>query len=168
MTPDPTGRLTRLDPAQYDLTLKRRFRAPIEDVWASLTESNRTERWYGPWRGESGIGRTIEVQMGFEEDASWMTMQIDACDAPRRLALSATNDYGVWRLELTLSEAGGVTELEFVQHLDDTTPVENIGPGWEFYLDMLVASREDKPLPAFEDYYPAQQAYYADQAAAAG
>jgi len=27
--------------------MSRTFRAPIEDVWASLTESERTVRWFG-------------------------------------------------------------------------------------------------------------------------
>ena len=35
-----------------------------------------------------------------------------------------------------------------------------VGPGWEYYLDMLVAAREGKPLPSFGDYYPAQKAHY--------
>lgn len=26
-----------------------------------------------------------------------------------------------------------------------------VGPGWEYYLDMLVAAREGKPLPSFGD-----------------
>jgi hypothetical protein len=35
-----------------------------------------------------------------------------------------------------------------------------MGPGWEYYLDMLVASREDLPTPSFDDYYPAMKPYY--------
>jgi hypothetical protein len=38
------------------------------------------------------------------------------------------------------------------------------GPGWEYYLDVLVASRAGEKLPSFEDYYPSQKAYYAEQA----
>jgi hypothetical protein len=48
-----------------------------------------------------------------------------------------------------------------VQHLDPDVDISNVGPGWEYYLDLLVASRDDRPLPAFDDYFPAQQAYYA-------
>jgi hypothetical protein len=38
--------------------------------------------------------------------------------------------------------------------------VGEIGPGWEYYLDNLVASRGDGPLPTFDTYYPAQKAYF--------
>ena len=35
-----------------------------------------------------------------------------------------------------------------------------VGPGWEYYLDMLVAAHGGQPLPSFDDYFPAQQGYY--------
>jgi hypothetical protein len=56
--------------------------------------------------------------------------------------------------------AGGVTTLRFVQHLEPGAEVGAVGPGWEYYLDMLVASRSGGPLPDFGDYYPSQAAYY--------
>jgi hypothetical protein len=38
--------------------------------------------------------------------------------------------------------------------------VGELGPGWEYYLDALVASREGQPLPKFDAYYPEQKAYF--------
>jgi len=35
-----------------------------------------------------------------------------------------------------------------------------MGPGWEYYLDMLVAARDGTPAPVFDDYYPAMKPYY--------
>ena len=35
-----------------------------------------------------------------------------------------------------------------------------VGPGWEYYLDMLVAAREGASLPKFDTYYPAQKDYF--------
>jgi hypothetical protein len=43
-----------------------------------------------------------------------------------------------------------------------------VGPGWEYYLDNLVASRDGAPLPDFDDYYPAQAAYYESLTAGEG
>ena len=63
-------------------------------------------------------------------------------------------------LHTTWRCAGGVTTLRFVHHLDDGVDVGSVGPGWEYYLDMLVASRDKQELPKFDDYYPAQQQYY--------
>ena len=68
MTPEPTGQLVPT-PTGYDLILTRTYRAPVGDVWASVTEPERTARWFGPWRGEAAPGRTVEVQLVFEESA---------------------------------------------------------------------------------------------------
>lgn len=170
MSPTPTGRIFRT-PLGRDLVLTRTFRAPIEDVWASITEPERTARWFGPWAGEAGPGKKIRFAMVFEEGADpaelKQEMTIEACEAPRHLAVSAVDDYGSWHLEAHLTEEGGVTELRFVQHLDDKASVGDVGPGWEYYLDNLVASRDGSPRPSFNDYYPAQKAYYLEQEGAA-
>ncbi|WP_326634904.1 SRPBCC family protein [Streptosporangium sp. NBC_01755] len=159
MSPTPTGRLFRTDTGS-DLVLSRTFRAPAEDVWASITESDRTALWFGPWEGEAASGRTVKVQMVFEEQMPWCEMRIDACDPPRRLALSMTDESGAWRLELSLLETDGSTELRLVQHLVSEDGIGEIGPGWEYYLDMLVAAREGSPKPDFTDYYPLMKGYF--------
>jgi uncharacterized protein YndB with AHSA1/START domain len=156
MNPTPNGRLFG-----KDLVLTRTFRAPVADVWASITESERTARWYGPWRGEAAPGNTIEIQMVHEEGAPWTRMTIDACEPPRRLALSAVDDYGSWYLDLTLTETAGVTELRFTQHDVDPDGLGEVGPGWEFYLDALACARDDRPAPVFDDYYPSMKEHYA-------
>ncbi|MBF6331661.1 SRPBCC family protein [Nocardia transvalensis] len=163
MTTTPTGRLIRTDTGR-DLVLTRTFRAPIDDVWASVTESDRTARWFGPWEGEGGPGRDIKVQLVFEENKPWCDAHIDACEPPRHLALTTRDDYGTWRLELRLSETAGVTELRLIHHLEPDADISSVGPGWEYYLDMLTAARDDRPHPDFDDYYPAMKQYYSDLA----
>jgi uncharacterized protein YndB with AHSA1/START domain len=158
MSPTPTGRLFG-----NDLVITRTFRAPMTDVWASITESERTARWFGPWKGDAAPGHTIEVQMVHEEGMPWMNMTIDVCEPPHRLALHSVTDHGSWHLDMALAEAEGTTELRFTQHLADTEGVGEIGPGWEFYLDALVASREDQPTPTFDDYYPAMKEHFESQ-----
>ncbi|GAA0501798.1 hypothetical protein Ade02nite_93430 [Paractinoplanes deccanensis] len=158
MSPIPTGRLSGTD-----LVLTRSFHAPVDDVWASITDPSRTARWFGPWKGDAAPGRAIQVQMVQEEGEPWTDMTIDACEPPRRLALSAVDEHGSWHLELQLTESAGVTELRFTQHLTGTENVGDVGPGWEWYLDALVASREDRPLPSFDDYYPSMKEYYEAQ-----
>lgn len=160
MSPTPTGRLLG-----NDLVLTRTFRAPIADVWASLTESDRTARWFGPWKGAAAPGGKIQVQMSQEEGAPWTDMTIDACEPPRRLAVTSVDDHGSWHLDLALTEAAGVTELRFTQHLTGTENVGDVGPGWEWYLDALVASREGAPAPDFDDYYPAMKEHFENQRA---
>ncbi|MBL1079372.1 SRPBCC family protein [Nocardia sp. 2] len=167
MTPTPAGRLLGTATGR-DLILTRHFRAPIADVWDSLTESERSARWFGPWKGESGTGRTIQVQMSFEETQPWMDMHIDVCEPPRRLGLSAVDEWGSWVLEVTLTEDASGTELVFTHHLTPDVDVSSVGPGWEYYLDNWVAAFDDDPLPAFDDYYPSMKPYYEELAAASG
>ncbi|MBF6225361.1 SRPBCC family protein [Nocardia abscessus] len=163
MTKRPTGRLFPAE-AGKDLVLIRTYRAPIEDVWASVTEPDRTARWFGPWEGEAGPGRTIKVQMVFEDEQPWTQMRIDACEPPRRLAVSAVDDHGSWQLDLALRETAGTTELRFTHHLRTDTEIAqlpHVGPGWEYYLDMLGAARAQTDRPDFAHYYPAMQDHYA-------
>lgn len=157
--PNPSGRLVRT-PAGRDLVLTRTFRAPIEDVWASITESERTARWFGSWTGEPGVGNVIQVRMGFEEGAPPVDMTIVACEPPRRVGLRGPEAHGSWHLEAHLTERDGTTELRFVHHLDDGVDVGSVGPGWEYYLDLLVSSREGRGPVQFGDYYPGQKGYY--------
>ncbi|MFI9404532.1 SRPBCC family protein [Nocardia sp. NPDC052316] len=159
MTTRPTGRLDRTD-GKRDLILTRTFRAPIEDVWASVTESDRTARWFGPWEGEAGPGRNIKVQMALEEGQPWCDATIEVCEPPRRVAIITKDDYGTWHLEAALTETDGVTELVFTHHLDADAKISEVGPGWEYYLDALVAAHTGADRHDFEDYYPSMKQYY--------
>ncbi|MEU5974764.1 SRPBCC family protein [Streptomyces sp. NPDC047315] len=167
MTPVPTGRLAPTADGHV-LTLTRTFRAPIDDVWASVTEPGRTARWFGPWEGDAAPGRTVKVRLSFEEGAPWCDLHIHACEPPRRLVVSMPDEAGDWHMELRLSASGGTTELELIHHLKGTDGIGEIGPGWEYYLDLLCASGEgadaDADKPKFEDYYPAQRDYFASLA----
>ena len=159
MSPTPTGRLDRTADSS-DLILTRTFRAPVEDVWESVTDPERSARWFGPWKGRGASGNTIKVQLLFEEQTPWSDVRIDACEPPHRLAVSVLDPHGAWRMEVQLTDADGATELRLVHHLDTDAAVGEIGPGWEYYLDNLIASRDGTALPRFDDYYPAQKSYF--------
>jgi uncharacterized protein YndB with AHSA1/START domain len=158
MSPKATG-IVR----ENKLILTRTFRVPIDDVWQSVTDSESAARWFGRWEGDAGIGKTVRLQMLHEKGQPWTNVLIDACEPPRHLAVTTKDDFGEWRLELTLTQTGDTTELRFVHHLTDRKSAGDTGPGWEYYLDMLVAAREGKPLPSFDDYYPAQKAHYLEE-----
>ena len=166
MTPEPTGRLVPTSTG-VDIVLTRLISAPLEDVWASVTDSERTARWFGRWEGDARPGGAIRVQMAFEEGDAWSDALIETCDPPHRLGLAVGDAADQWRLELSLAQRSDHTELTFIQHRETPDGAGEIGPGWEYYLDNLLASREGAPLPSFDDYYPFMQAYYEDQAAAA-
>lgn len=159
MSPKPTGYLRG-----NDLILTRTFRALIDDVWTSVTDPESTARWIGGWEGEAGPGKTVRLQLLYEKGQPWTEVTIEQCEAPRHLAVATKDESGAWRLELSLRQTGDTTELRFVHHLSDKKLAGETGPGWEYYLDMLVAAREGHALPSFDDYYPAQKAYYLEGA----
>lgn len=157
-SPKPTGRLVG-----DDLVITRSFRAPIEDVWKSLTDPQSTARWFGPWRwvDRAGPGNLIAYTMIQEEGAPEATALIDRCEEPRHFAVTTQGDYAV-SYEVTLEQTGNTTTMTFVHHLADRSMAGDFGPGWEFYLDLFCAAREGQPLRKFDEYYPSQKQYYLD------
>src|SRR5690349_10020790 len=137
MNATPTGRVTRLADL-LTLHVDRTFDAPIEDVWAAITEPERLARWLGTWRGDPTEGRVM-WQMGFEEGAKEHQLDIRECRPPNRLAVTTYDGEQPWYLEVDLSETKGVTTLSFSQPGVDHDDLPAVGAGWEYYLDRLVA-----------------------------
>ena len=164
MSPQATGHPEQRDGTPY-VVFRREFRAPIADVWAAVTEPERLERWIGTWAGDPTSG-SVEFRMTAEaEDAPAETHHILVCEPPRRLVTESRSpgeDDGVWRLELDLAEADGVTVLTFGQRLEPSVPVDSVGPGWDYYLDRLVAAHAGRDVAevVWDDYYPSLSAHY--------
>jgi uncharacterized protein YndB with AHSA1/START domain len=165
MSGTPTGRI-RTDGGGMTLVLTREFRAPIEDVWASVTEPDRLARWVGTWTGDPTSGKVL-FTMTAEEGATPEEMEIRECDPPTVLRVTAHAGEHHWDLDLLLEERDGVTTLTFEQPGIDPVGVEDIGPGWEYYLDRLVAVESGGDVGSIDwdrDYYPAMREHYRDQA----
>ncbi|MBA3378330.1 MAG: ATPase, partial [Chloroflexia bacterium] len=62
MTIPATGRVVPNGQGQ-DIVIERTFRAPIEDVWASIVDPERMNRWIGTWSGEAGNGKRVMFTM---------------------------------------------------------------------------------------------------------
>lgn len=148
------------------LVQTREFHAPIEDVWAAVTEPERLARWIGTWSGDPASGG-VEFRMLFEgEDHAGEAMEIRVCEPPHRLHLTSRVGDEVWLLELDLTHADGVTTLTFRQPGVTQEQVGGVGPGWDYYLDRLVdvETGADPSLRDFDrDYYPATSQHYTSQ-----
>ena len=161
MTPTPTGHVTPTAEGR-DLVLERVLPGSIDDAWASITESDRLGRWFCTWTGEPRVGATVELTLVAEEGDAKSHAEIIACEPPTRLVVSTQDPSGSWLLEATLTPIdGNSSRLRFVHHLDDQANPEEVGPGWEFYLDRLVASMDGSPTPEWDDYWPSLSAAYA-------
>ena len=157
--PAPTGRIEERD-GEHVLVQTREFRAPIEDVWAAVTEPERLARWIGTWTGDPTTGR-VTFAMTFEGQEEGDAMVIRVCEPPHRLHVSTQVGDELWPLELDLSHENGVTTLTFRQPGVTREQVGNVAPGWDYYLDRLVdaESGADPSLRSWEDYLPTGSHY---------
>ena len=164
MNTQATGRHEYRD-GQDLLVLTRTFRAPLAEVWAAVTESDRLGRWIGTWVGEPASG-SVQFHMSAEgDDVPEQTYEIRACQPPHRLAIHIDGAAGSWDIGLNLAEHEGITTLEFTQVISDPTNLESIGPGWEYYLDRLVtaeAGGDPSSIDFGRDYYPALSDHYSN------
>lgn len=140
----------------YVLRLNRRYDAPVEDVWDACTDPSRINRWFLPITGDLRAGGRYQL----EGNAGG---QIEACEPPRRLAVTWELYGGTSDLTLTLTpDADGGTdfELEHVAVLPFTEEeyIDGIGgmaPGWEDALAGLEAHlRGDTRLTPAAGWYP--------------
>jgi uncharacterized protein YndB with AHSA1/START domain len=164
MKPVPNGRVVRIAD-RLTLQIDRTFDAPIDDVWAAITEPERLARWLGTWRGDPTEGHVM-WRMLFEGEADEHQLEIRECRPPHRLAVTTYVGEQPWYLDADLTESDGVTTLSFSQPDVGHDGVPDIGPGWEYYLDRLVAAETggDPAEVDFErDYYPAMAEYYRAQ-----
>ena len=160
----PTGTIEQHD-GRFDLVLTRQLAAPVEDVWAAVTEPERLARWIGTWDGDPASG-SVQFRMLFEGGSPAETMTIRACEPPHRLHLTSNVGAEVWLLDVDLTHVDGVTTLTLRQ-LDVTAEqAPDVGPGWDYYLDRLVDAETgaDPARRDFErDYYPATAGHYTAQ-----
>lgn len=86
---------------------RRRYDAPVDDVWDACTNPDRLRRWYVPVTGELRPGGTFQqAMMG--------SGVVAACEPPHRLRLVLGGGADEIRLSLTTT-ADGSTDLE-LQH----------------------------------------------------
>jgi uncharacterized protein YndB with AHSA1/START domain len=158
---DITGTVTDID-GHPNLVLTRVFAAPAAEVWRELTESDRLERWIGRWEGDPRSGRIAFFMTAEDEDSPPEEYTILECDPPRRFAGDTSAATGSWHLWFELVPQGAATLLVFGQRLNPGEDVGSIGPGWEFYLDRLMAVHKgrDAATVAWSAYFPALQPAY--------
>lgn len=167
MSRTPTGRREHRSFGE-SMVLERTFTASIDEVWAAVTEPERLERWIGTWTGDPRSGSVAFRMTAESPEAGEETVQIDECTPPHRLRariqVPGHPDHE-WHWELLLRHVAGTTTLTFVQSVAGDVPPTDVGPGWEYYLDRLVAAETGQDVAAIDferDYHPAMSDYYRD------
>lgn len=153
----PNGRVVR-DADGLELIVERTVDAPAQEVWDWLTLPKHLELWIGTWEGTPGVGKVISFTMTAEPGAEPEPVTIQVCQ-PANHFLADLGNQG-WRIGFSLAEIGATTIIFFTQRLANAADAASIGPGWEYYLDRMIAARSGNPVPIWDDYYPAFAPYY--------
>lgn len=164
MSVKPTGHYQQRADGLY-LEFDRLFHAPIEDVWYSLTNRNAMKQWVGTYTGSPATGAVkfrMNAEEGYAEDEGWEPVSILFCDPPHHFVVDTGGDAQHMRLLANLTEQGGLTAMTFGQRIYPQTDVASMGPGWDYYLDRLVAARTHAPMPEWDTYFPAFKRHYQD------
>jgi uncharacterized protein YndB with AHSA1/START domain len=117
--------------------IRRRYAAPVDDVWNACTVPDRLDRWFLPVSGDLRAGGTFAL-------AGNAGGEIRRCEPPHRLSLTwVYGDRPVDEVELTLTPDGDGTLLE-LEHATVLGEVEyegtlvdviaGVGAGWELPL----------------------------------
>lgn len=158
---DRRGRIGVDGDGRRRLVFRRSWPDPVADVWAALTEPERSERWIGRYDGDRHPGAEGPFTMTAEEGAPVGQVRIEECAPPHRLVLRFLDEMA-WRIELDLTEVAGTTTLTFTQVLPDDTGLADIATGWHWYLDRLDAVVTGLALPPqWDDFLAAVGPEYA-------
>lgn len=158
MTAQPTGHLG----PEGHLVLVRTLHTPLQELWAAVTDPERLGRWYGTWTGDPSSGR-IDVVMTAEDSDQPEPVLIRRCEPPRRLAVTLGTAADSWPVDLDLEDHDGATVLRLTHRYPAAGEIDSVGPGWEYYLDRLVAAesgRNPDEVDFARDYHPAMGEHY--------
>jgi len=159
MAIQPTGRVVR-DRRGLDLILERRMPVPAAEAWDWFTTPALLKKWIGTYRGKPALGAEVTFTMTFEEGSGGSAVTILACEPQTRLTVRWVVGGDLWEVSVSFAELDGATTVFFDQRLSSAREAGLIGPGWEFYLDCLLAAIDGTPRPEFDEYLATQQPYY--------
>ena len=146
----------------FELVLLREFLQTPAELWPWVTESDKLAQWIGPFEGEAAVGSIVQLTMTEEEGSDPQPVTILECDPPKRLSVEMPGGSAGWQLQLDISVRGDETRLTFNQLIEQGDDITSVGPGWEFYLDRLVAAIAGTPQAPWDAYYPALVGYYSE------
>jgi uncharacterized protein YndB with AHSA1/START domain len=159
-----TGRVVR-DAIGLELIVQRRLSLSAMETWEWVTAPARLKKWMGTLKGRPSVGATVHLTMTAEDGSPTEALDVLECDPLRRFVVEQRVGDQLWRLRISLAETtlpgGEASTTVFLGHRLDTARLAGeVGPGWEYYLDRLVAAVGGSPMPDFADYYPQQKPYF--------
>jgi uncharacterized protein YndB with AHSA1/START domain len=143
------------------LTIRRLLPAPVERVWAYLTEAELRRRWLADgvmdltqgagfelvWRNDSLSTPSDPRPDGFPAEHR-MESRILEVRPPVRLVFSWGTAGGSVAFDLTPSEGGTLLTVTH-RRLAERDAMLSVSAGWHIHLDVLAARLAETPLPSF-------------------
>ena len=140
------------------ITFERRFVAPIEKVWAALTDPAQLAAWFTEGTLEPHVGGRVTFWEGLPGQET--TGRVLLWDPPRTLEYEwrfEGEDQSIVRYELaSLSPEGTGTRLTLTHRALGKAFAAPYMPGWHAHLDRLVAYVayvEGQALPDWGERY---------------
>jgi uncharacterized protein YndB with AHSA1/START domain len=123
-----------------------RYDTDIKDLWDALTDPERVRRWFGAVEGELRPGGAFHLYIAADDIES--TGRVEACEPPRRLALtnretdeSHRRGQGVppydAAIEATLTPDGDQTILVIEVRGMPLDKIAFYGAGWQIHAESL-------------------------------
>ena len=134
-----TGRHEVVDGADH-LVLRRGVEAPVEEVWAAFTESDRLGLWFATWAGDPASGQ-VEVTWAFEEDMPTEPYVIEECDPPHHLRVRNVHEdpTQVWTIDVALT-AEDFALADITLYAEATDGIQCYAPGSELVMRFVADS----------------------------
>jgi uncharacterized protein YndB with AHSA1/START domain len=134
----------------HSVRLRRRFDAPIQAVWAAITEPAQLEKWEGRVSGDLRAGGDYQLE-GNSHGA------ILACNKPHHFAVIWDSTGDPTELDVRLAEApdgGTLLELEHVAVIPDeyVAGVGQFASNWELGMYLLDEYLHDTLPPEALDW----------------
>ena len=152
---------TRISPAPPDAARSARRRLPRLRAHlprtdrgrvGGVTDPERMERWIGTWTGDPSSGQVVFRMTAEGDDVAEETYLSTTCDPPRRLVIRGRDADpfshdgsapGQWELDLRRGRRRHDAAFAQVRaRRDSRAMVASVGPGWDYYLDRMVARRD--------------------------
>jgi uncharacterized protein YndB with AHSA1/START domain len=161
--PPATGRREQYDGSDW-VVYVRRLRLPVDAAWEAITSPEQLGSWVGTWRRSDAAG-TGEFTFAYEgDDVLPLSVRVEHVEPCRRVAVALFDpgEVDAWRLDVTLEDRGGETELTVRQSILNPALAPAVAAGCEFYLDRLVTMLAGGEMDAldYDAYFLRQAAHY--------
>ena len=130
------------------------------DAWEWVTHPERLAQWIGLLEGAPSVGATVDFTMTAEENPAPETATIMACEPGSSYVCEVGTAPDLWVVGCELGGDDGAVTVSIVQPVASAELAGMYGPGWEYYLDRLLAAFTGDAMPDFDHYYPANAAHY--------